>query len=149
MKFQINKMSKENENERKYYIESYIKERKYFNSITGVPIQRNYDKDESEMYILDDEDIDNLYFRRLNENSELNDDEKKFMKKWGIFRKNNNPNLFYSIVDFIIEFINQNKEVITNVKERLLFLLHIDTLYQYKIINSKDLDNIIQYIKIF
>jgi hypothetical protein len=142
-------MSKENENERKYYIESYIKERKYFNSITGVPIQRNYDKDESEMYILDDEDIDNLYFRRLNENSELNDDEKKFMKKWGIFRKNNNPNLFYSIVDFIIEFINQNKEVITNVKERLLFLLHIDTLYQYKIINSKDLDNIIQYIKIF
>ena len=142
-------MSKENENERKYYIESYIKERKYFNSITGVPIQRNYDKDESEMYILDDEDIDNLYFRRLNENSELNDDEKKFMKKWGIFRKNNNPNLFYSIVDFIIEFINQNKEVITNVQERLLFLLHIDTLYQYKIINSKDLDNIIQYIKIF
>ena len=142
-------MSKENENERKYYIESYIKERKYFNSITGVPIQRNYDKDESEMYLLDDEDIDNLYFRRLNENSELNDDEKKFMKKWGIFRKNNNPNLFYSIVDFIIEFINQNKEVITNVKERLLFLLHIDTLYQYKIINSKDLDNIIQYIKIF
>ena len=142
-------MSKENENERKYYIESYIKERKYFNSITGVPIQRNYDKDESEMYILDDEDVDNLYFRRLNENSELNDDEKKFMKKWGIFRKNNNPNLFYSIVDFIIEFINQNKEVITNVKERLLFLLHIDTLYQYKIINSKDLDNIIQYIKIF
>ena len=142
-------MSKENENERKYYIESYIKERKYFNSITGVPIQRNYDKDESEMYILDDEDIDNLYFRRLNENSELNDDEKKFMKKWGIFRKNNNPNLFYSIVDFIIEFINQNKEVITDIKERLLFLLHIDTLYQYKIINSKDLDNIIQYIKIF
>jgi hypothetical protein len=101
------------------------------------------------MYILDDEDIDYLYFRRLNENSDLNDDEKKFMKKWGKFRKNNSPNLFFSIVDFIIEFINQNKEIMTNIKERLLFLLHIDTLYQYKIINSKDLDDIIQYIKIF
>ena len=142
-------MFKENENERKYYAESNIKERKYFNSITGVPIPRDYDKDESEMYILDDEDIDYLYFRRLNENSDLNDDEKKFMKKWGKFRKNNSPNLFFSIVDFIIEFINQNKEIMTNIKERLLFLLHIDTLYQYKIINSKDLDNIIQYIKIF
>lgn len=142
-------MFKENENERKYYAESNIKERKYFNSITGVPIPRDYDKDESEMYILDDEDIDFLYFRRLNENSDLNDDEKKFMKKWGKFRKNNSPNLFFSIVDFIIEFINQNKEIMTNIKERLLFLLHIDTLYQYKIINSKDLDDIIQYIKIF
>ena len=142
-------MFKENENERKYYAESNIKERKYFNSITGVPIPRDYDKDESEMYILDDEDIDHLYFRRLNENSDLNDDEKKFMKKWGKFRKNNSPNLFFSIVDFIIEFINQNKEIMTNIKERLLFLLHIDTLYQYKIINSKDLDDIIQYIKIF
>jgi len=142
-------MFKENENERKYYAESNIKERKYFNSITGVPIPRDYDKDESEMYILDDEDIDYLYFRRLNENSDLNDDEKKFMKKWGKFRKNNSPNLFFSIVDFIIEFINQNKEIMTNIKERLLFLLHIDTLYQYKIINSKDLDDIIQYIKIF
>jgi len=142
-------MFKENENERKYYAESNIKERKYFNSITGVPIPRDYDKDESEMYILDDEDIDFLYFRRLNENSDLNNDEKKFMKKWGKFRKNNSPNLFFSIVDFIIEFINQNKEIMTNIKERLLFLLHIDTLYQYKIINSKDLDDIIQYIKIF
>lgn len=142
-------MFKEKENERKYYAESNIKERKYFNSITGVPIPRDYDKDESEMYILDDEDIDFLYFRRLNENSDLNDDEKKFMKKWGKFRKNNSPNLFFSIVDFIIEFINQNKEIMTNIKERLLFLLHIDTLYQYKIINSKDLDDIIQYIKIF
>ena len=142
-------MSKENENERKFYPESFIKERRYFNSITGVPIPRDYDKDESEMYILDDEDIDYLYFRRLNENSDLNDDEKKFMKKWGKFRKNNSPNLFFSIVDFIIEFINQNKEIMTNIKERLLFLLHIDTLYQYKIINSKDLDDIIQYIKIF
>ena len=142
-------MFKENENERKYYAESNIKERKYFNSITGVPIPRDYDKDESEMYILDDEDIDYLYFRRLNENSDLNDDEKKFMKKWGKFRKNNSPNLFFSIVDFIIEFINQNKEIMTNIKERLLFLLHIDTLYQYKIINSKDLDDIIQYFKIF
>ena len=142
-------MFKENENERKYYAESNIKERKYFNSITGVPIPRDYDKDESEMYILDDEDIDYLYFRRLNENSDLNNDEKKFMKKWGKFRKNNSPNLFFSIVDFIIEFINQNKEIMTNIKERLLFLLHIDTLYQYKIINSKDLDDIIQYIKIF
>ena len=142
-------MFKENENERKYYAESNIKERKYFNSITGVQIPRDYDKDESEMYILDDEDIDYLYFRRLNENSDLNDDEKKFMKKWGKFRKNNSPNLFFSIVDFIIEFINQNKEIMTNIKERLLFLLHIDTLYQYKIINSKDLDDIIQYIKIF
>ena len=142
-------MFKENENERKYYAESNIKERKYFNSITGVPIPRDYDKDESEMYILDDEDIDYLYFRRLNENSDLNDDEKKFMKKWGKFRKNNSPNLFFSIVDFIIEFINQNKEIMTNIKERLLFLLHIDTLYQYKIINSKDLDDIIQYTKIF
>jgi hypothetical protein len=142
-------MSKENENERKFYPESFIKERRYFNSITGVPIPRDYDKDESEMYELDEEDVDNLYFRRLNENTELNDVEKKFMKKWGIFRKNNNPNLFYSIVDFIVEFIKQNKEVITNIKERFLFIIHLDTLYQYKIINSKDLDDIIQYIKIF
>ena len=142
-------MSKENENERKFYPESFIKERRYFNSITGVPIPRDYDKDESEMYELDEEDVDNLYFRRLNENTELNDDEKKFMKKWGKFRKNNSPNLFFSIVDFIIEFINQNKEIMTNIKERLLFLLHIDTLYQYKIIDSKDLDEIVQYIKLF
>ena len=77
-------MFKENENERKYYAESNIKERKYFNSITGVPIPRDYDKDESEMYILDDEDIDYLYFRRLNEISDSNDNEKKFMGHWKI-----------------------------------------------------------------
>ena len=101
------------------------------------------------MHILDDEDIDYLYFRRLNENSDLNDDEKKFMKKWGKFRKNNNPNLFDSYVDFLLEFIKQNEDIVTNINERVLLLLHIDTLLQYQIIKSEDLDKIIKYIKIY
>ena len=36
------------------------------------------------MHILDDEDIDYLYFRRLNEISDSNDNEKKFMGHWKI-----------------------------------------------------------------
>jgi hypothetical protein len=142
-------MYKEKENERRFYKESYITQRKYFNSITGTPIDRNYDNDESEMYVLDEEDVDDLYFKRLNENPELTEEERNFMKKWGKFRKNNNPNLFDSYVDFLLEFIKQNKDIVTNINERVLLLLHIDTLLQYQIIKSEDLDKIIKYIKIY
>ena len=119
--------------------------RVYFHSVTGRILNNNSDDED---YFVDKEELYNNMADRIDEHTDINDDEKMFLKLWNkyMLRDGEITRLTSNVDKKLIDFYETNKDYIKKNNLKTCFILHVINLYDYRKITSEEMKKVFKVL---
>ena len=142
------KHSNSNKKKHNKNIEEY--NRKYYNidnnpripinTVTSAIIKN--DAHDEDLYEVDSDDEKKMYYEKLYENTQIDEDSKKFLLIWNLFIEKEILN-FDNYYLMVLKFIQNNKNLLIQEKYKYIFFYHIKVLYNYSKINIEEVNKLL------
>ena len=110
------------------------------NTVTSAIIKN--DACDEDLYEVDSDDEKKMYYEKLYENTQIDEDSKKFLLIWNLFIENEILN-FDNYFLMVLKFIENNKNLLIQEKFKYIFFYHIKVLYNYSKINIEEVNKLL------
>ena len=109
------------------------------NTVTSAIIKN--DAHDEDLYEVDSDDEKKMYFEKLFNNTQIDEDSKKFLLLWNLFVESEILN-FDNYFLMVLKFIENNKNLLIQEKFKYIFFYHIKVLYNYSKINIEEVNKL-------